>query len=316
MKRLILIIGLAAIAAIAFFVLSDAPKPPIATPDTAAGTDATTPPPVAISSEGVGALGRIEPRSRVIRLSHDAGPEGARVEILHVEEGQDVRAGAPIVTFSDHGRKLAALETAKSQIEVIAGRISAQEAERVTASREAERYRKLAKTNAVSIARKDEAENRFNQSVANIRALRAELSATYSQVKLAEEEVKQTEVTAPIDGTILKIHTRQGERVGDAGVADVANLQQLDAVAEVYERDIARVKQDQKAEILINGIDEPITGTVRDIGFQVFKNDLNDTDPLANRDNRVIEVRITIPEEAAPALRNMMYRQVDVRILP
>jgi HlyD family secretion protein len=235
---------------------------------------------------------------------------------LHVEEGQSVSKGELIVTFSDHSRKLAALESTKAQIDVINGRISAQEAERMTAAREADRYRKLAKTSAVSIARKDEAENRLNQAVSNILALRAELSATYAQVKLAEEEVKQTQVTAPIDGTILKIHTRQGERVGDKGVADIANLEQIDAVAEVYERDIARVKQDQNAEILVSGMDEPIKGNVREIGFQVFKNDLNDTDPLANRDNRVIEVRITIPEAAAPALRNMIYRQVDVRILP
>ncbi|MBN8543623.1 MAG: efflux RND transporter periplasmic adaptor subunit [Alphaproteobacteria bacterium] len=311
MKRLITLLVFIGLAAVGFlqFNTTDA-KPPHA-PITVEEQESA-----AVTAEGVGALGRIEPRSRVIRLSHDAGPDGARVEVLHVEEGQDVKQGDIIVTFSDHGRKLAALETAKAQIDVIRGRISAQEAERNTASREAERYRKLAQTSAVSIARKEEAENRLNQAVANIRALNAELTATNSQVKLAEEEVKQTQVTAPIDGTILKIHTRQGERVGDNGVADIANLTQLDAVAEVYERDIARVKTGQEAEITIRGMDAPITGSVRELGFQVFKNDLNNTDPLANRDNRIIEVRITINAADVQLLRNMMYRQVDVRILP
>lgn len=313
--RVILIAGaVVLIGGAAFFFLQEEQAPP-PTP-AAQAKQAVAAAITHTTNEGVGALGRLEPRSRVIRVSHDAGPEGARVETLHVKEGQEVAAGDVIVTFSDHGRKLAALETAKSQIGVIEGRISAQEAERRTANLEYERYRQLAKTSAVSIARKDEAENRFNQAQANIKALGAELAAAKSQVSLAEEEVKQTEIRAPIDGTILKIHTWPGERVGDKGVAEMANLTQLDAVAEVYERDIARVKEGQDVEILIRGIDQPLNGTVREIGFQVFKNDLNDTDPLANRDNRVIEVRITIPEESAPALRNMIYRQVDVRILP
>lgn len=314
MKRLLLIPAVIAVGAIGIFLLKGKDEPaPAPTPAVAAKQAVAE---GIGNNEGVGALGRLEPRSRVIRVSHDAGPEGARVETLHVAEGQEVKAGDVIVTFSDHGRKAAALETAKSQIGVIEGRISAQEAERKTSEREYERYRVLAKSSAVSVARKDEAENRFTQAIANIKALNAELDSARSQVKLAEEEVKQTQVTAPIDGTILKIHTWQGERVGDKGVAEMANLKQLDAVAEVYERDIARVKEGQSAEIIISGIDQPITGKVREVGFQVFKNDLNDTDPLANRDNRVIEVRITIPEESALALRNMIYRQVDVRILP
>ena len=39
--------------------------------------------PVAVAADaarvGVGALGRVEPASRVLRVSHGAGPEGARV---------------------------------------------------------------------------------------------------------------------------------------------------------------------------------------------------------------------------------------------
>lgn len=38
------------------------------------------------SSQGIGALGHIEPRSRVISVSHNAGPEGARVKQLFFEK--------------------------------------------------------------------------------------------------------------------------------------------------------------------------------------------------------------------------------------
>jgi HlyD family secretion protein len=311
-KPILFLVALAIAAAGGWFFFGK--KPATSAPSTQ--TAPATPEANRTHAVGVGALGRIEPRSRVVHVSHDAGPDGARVEILHVREGQEVKAGDLIVTFSDHARKQAMLETARANISVMEGRLAAQQAEQRAAARDFERYRKLALSSAASVSRKDEAENRSQQASANILALKAELEAAKSQVVLAEEEVKQTEVTAPISGTILKIHSWPGERVGEMGVVEMANLAQLDAVAEIYERDIARVKEGQQAEIIIHGLDEKITGTVREIGFQVYKNDLNNTDPLANRDNRIIEVRITIPEKDAPLLRNMIYRQVDVRIAP
>lgn len=45
------------------------------------------------NNQGVGALGHIEPRSRVIKISHNAGPEGARVEQLFYSEGDRVKSG-------------------------------------------------------------------------------------------------------------------------------------------------------------------------------------------------------------------------------
>jgi HlyD family secretion protein len=43
---------------------------------------------------------------------------------------------------------------------------------------------------------------------------------------------------------------------------------------------------------------------------------LNDTDPLADRDNRIIEVRLTLEPDAVKALQHQIYRQVQVRIMP
>ncbi|MGZ8193970.1 MAG: hypothetical protein ACXWTW_10500, partial [Methylobacter sp.] len=40
---------------------------------------------------GIGALGRIEPRSRVIRVSHNAGAEGTNLEKLLFQEGDQVK---------------------------------------------------------------------------------------------------------------------------------------------------------------------------------------------------------------------------------
>uniref|UniRef100_UPI00374DB641 hypothetical protein n=1 Tax=Nitrosomonas sp. TaxID=42353 RepID=UPI00374DB641 len=48
-----------------------------------------------------------------------------------------------------------------------------------------------------------------------------------------------------------------------------------------------------KVSIISLNATEPYRAQVRELGFLVRKNDLNDTDPLADRDNRIIEVRIT-----------------------
>lgn len=64
---------------------------------------------------GVGALGRIEPASRVRRLATAAGPEGARIARLLVTEGDQVAAGQRLAEFHDLPKKQAALAQATAE---------------------------------------------------------------------------------------------------------------------------------------------------------------------------------------------------------
>lgn len=68
---------------------------------------------------GIGALGRIEPRSRVIKISHNAGPEGARVEQIFFQETDQVKAGDTLAILSDHLKKKAQVEAARARIKVL-----------------------------------------------------------------------------------------------------------------------------------------------------------------------------------------------------
>lgn len=269
----------------------------------------------ALRPNGVGSLGRIEPRSRVIDLSHDAGPEGARIGELLVTESQMVKKGEVIAIFSDYERKKAKLESAKAQIPTLEARIKAERANQSFAVKEYERTRKLVKTSAVSRARFDETERNLRQSQATVSSLEAQLIATKADLVLAERELEQSTLVSPIDGTILKIKAWPGERVTDGGVVEIADLSQMDVVAEIYERDMARVKIGQKAEIKVPGMNGTFGGTVRELGYVVRKNDMNDTDPLADRDNRVVEVRITLDPGKEDILKHLIYMQVDVRLL-
>lgn len=96
----------------------------------------------------------------------------------------------------------------------------------------------------------------------------------------------------------------------------MADLTELDVVAEIYESDLSYVKIGQKAQINASGFKRAYRAEVRELGFQVKKNDLNDTAPLADLDNRIIEVRLTLEPEAVNALQHQIFRQVHVRITP
>lgn len=264
---------------------------------------------------GVGALGKIEPRSRVLKVSHDAGPEGARIEKLLVTEGQTIKQGDKIAIFSDYARKQAKLQIARLQVAILQAHLEAEAVEEVFFGKEYHRVYTLAKSSVASEAKKDEAERDWMKSQATVSGLKAELKSAKANLILAEEELKQGLLLAPIAGTVLKIQAWPGERVSDDGVIEIADLTQMDVIAEIYERDMPFVKVGQKAEITVPGFDAPLTGEIRELGYQVLKNDLNDTDPLADRDNRVVEVRITLPEAQVNNLKHLIYMQVALRIL-
>ncbi|MFO1242211.1 MAG: HlyD family efflux transporter periplasmic adaptor subunit [Rickettsiales bacterium] len=308
-KRLVIVV-IILIACIAFWAVKSRSgnQPKIATPNVPV-VELSEPP------QGVGALGRIEPRSRVIDLSHDAGPEGARISELLVQESQPVKKGDVIAVFSDYERKKAKLESARAKVPMLEARIISERANEKFSRQDYERARKLVKTSAVSRSRFDEMERNWRQSQAAVVSLGAELAAAKADLILAEKELEQSTLVSPIDGTILKIKAWPGERVTDAGVVEIADLSQMDVVAEIYERDMPRVKIGQKAEIKVPGMEQPFYGIVRQLGYVVRKNDMNDTDPLADRDNRVVEVRITLDPGKEDILKHLIYMQVDVRVL-
>ncbi len=263
----------------------------------------------------IGAIGYIEPRSRIVKVSHDAGPEGARIAVIPVTTGDFVKKGDLIATLSDHDRKKAQLNIVRSEIPILKAQIKSASAVLDFARSEYKRSSALVQSSAGSLARKEKTDKDFKQAQAELEILISRLDAAYANEVLAIQELKQSEILSPMDGTILHVHTRAGERIGDDGVVDMADLTKLDILAEVYERDIVRVKTGQKAEIIAPGISDKIKGEVYEIGYMVQKNDLTDTDPLAARDRRVISVRIAITPDAVHQLTHLLRSQVDVRLL-
>lgn len=153
-----------------------------------------------------------------------------------------------------------------------------------------------------------------NKRVAEVES---RVASAQQNLALAQAQLDRTVIKAPATGQVLDVYLDPGEAVAPSEnqpILALGNTQQMYVVAEVYETDVGLVKPGQKVTIKSrNGaFDQTLTGTVEEIGLQIFKNDVLDDDPAANADARIVEVRIKVDQSAVVAgLTNL---QVDVAI--
>jgi len=245
-------------------------------------TREATPPPAPLA---VSALGRLEPQNGV---RHVSGPslQSVVVRELLVDRGDLVKKG----------QLLAVLDTADLQAAVVKER----EAELANARREYDRSLQLSRSQVESDSRRDE--------------WRTKVAVLEAQRDRAECERKLTEVRAPIDGQVIDVHTRAGEKVGANGILDLGATQAMYAIAEVYETDIGRVAVGQRSQVSSPVFPATISGVVERIRPKIQKQDALGTDPAARKDARVVEVEIRLDQSAPVA--GLTLVQVEVLILP
>ncbi len=316
------------------------PPAPVAT--------APAPPP------GVGALGRVEPASRIRKLNQPGGMAVTRLDQLLVAEGDRVTAGQLVAVFADAAQKDAAVTQAGAAVtqsraalariraagrteDVAAARarVDALQAGEESARRDAARAQALVPSGAGGVAAADRARFIADRTAAEkleaMAQLQALLSARPEDLAVAEADLANAEagllkaradaalarVTAPIAGTILRIYARPGDQVGSTdGLLDLADLDALDVVAEVYETDLPRLSLGQAAEIVVPGEARRFGATLRDIGWTVRRTTQSGTDPVAAVDARTVEVRLALDAAGVAALRQRTNMQVQVAIRP
>jgi HlyD family secretion protein len=146
----------------------------------------------------------------------------------------------------------------------------------------------------------------------------AEVERAAASLEQTREEWDLTSVRAPFSGQILKIKTYPGENVAQsAGIVELGRTGQMLAVAEVYESDIGRVRVGQQATVTSENATFPgkLDGTVQQIGLQIGKKDVLESDPAADIDVRVIEVRILLDSESSKRVAGLTNAKVIVQIL-
>ncbi|WP_404783668.1 efflux RND transporter periplasmic adaptor subunit [Altericista sp. CCNU0014] len=186
-----------------------------------------------------------------------------------------------------------------------------------------------------AIAQRAKIQQEWNTSLRNadaqVQSARAEQGRSQAQIQvdtarsnlaLAQARLERTIIRAPQSGQILKVLKKQGEALepsvggssGGQGIVELGNTSQMYVVAEVYETDVSRARVGQRAVIASSAFPGEIAGIVEQVGLKIGKNDVTNTDPAANTDTRVVEVKIRLLNSRPVA--NLTNLQVQVLITP
>ena len=302
---------------------------------------------------GVGALGRVEPASRVRRVAPPSTVGVNRIHRLLAHEGDVVRAGQLLAELADADQRRAAVAEAEAAVDEARAELARIEAaarpEDVTALQQhiaslqyrqqltradALRAEALVPSGAGARAAAERAEAAANQANADLaeaqarlptltsprpedRAVaRSKLAMAEARVVRAREDLALSQLVAPISGRILKIYAQPGDMIGPDGLLALASLDQMDVVADVYESDLPRVQVNARAEVNLPDSSVRYAATVQSIGSLVGRGMHASTDPTAAVDARTVEVRLRLLADGAAALQNHVNGQVHVKITP
>ncbi|WP_250121409.1 ABC exporter membrane fusion protein [Chroococcidiopsis sp. CCMEE 29] len=148
----------------------------------------------------------------------------------------------------------------------------------------------------------------------DVKAAQTEVDNAIAALRQAQTNLEQADIRTPMAGQILKVHTRVGEKIGDAGIADLGQTEQMVVVAEVYQTDISKVQLGQQAVITSQAFGGELQGTVSQIGLQVNRQNVFSNQPGENLDRRVIEVKIRLNPGDSKRVSGLTNLQVQTAI--
>ncbi|NJL20720.1 MAG: biotin/lipoyl-binding protein [Leptolyngbyaceae cyanobacterium SM1_3_5] len=150
----------------------------------------------------------------------------------------------------------------------------------------------------------------------DVDVVRSQVDQAQANVARAQAELDLAIVRSPQAGQVLKIHTRPGERVGDRGILSLGQTQRMVAVAEVYELDVSRIRVGQVATAISknNAFPNVLRGEVVEVGLEINKQDVLNTDPAAQFDARVVEVKVLLDEPSSRKVAGLTNLSLQVAI--
>ena len=234
--------------------------------------------------EAVAALGQLVPAGDVRRLaSPTAGVPGKpRIEQLLVDEGALIRRGQVLARFDTKAGLEADLAAVEADLASLEDEIALQKVE-------VWRYSRGANWGAVSLVQRE-------SSMEDLVRLEGEQAQALARRQGLLVDLENSELVSPLDGLVLEIHAREGERPGTDGVMDVGASQSMQARIEVYESDIAQINLDQQVQLTSEngGFSGQLSGRVIQISPRVQQRDVLSTDPTGDADARVVEVLVAL----------------------
>ncbi len=253
--------------------------------------------------EAVAALGSLRPAGEVRRLAAPVSGFGGspRVSSLLVKEGDPVSTGQVLAVFDSRPQIEADLASLDEKIRTV-------ETEIPLKRKEVARYAQAAGQGAAKAVVLEEKQN----ELILLDRKRVELLAERRKL---EADLTDSELRSPIDGTVLRLRARVGERPGSDGVLDVGASQSMEAVIEVYESDINRVKVGEPVTLISEngGFEGDLSGTVERISPEVRQRQVLSTDPTGDADARIIEVVVRLDARSTQRVSRLSGLKVIAR---
>ncbi len=256
--------------------------------------------------EAVAALGQLSPAGDIRQLAAPISQFGSspRLSELLVKEGDFVKEGSVLAVFENRKKLVADLEKKNNLIKTNILEISLKEDQ-------IKRFELAVENSAYSFVqlsqRKDELLKLQKQKIINV-----------SDKKNIEIDLFNSQLRSPIDGYILDINTRVGERSKNEGILDIGSSQNMEALIEVYESDINRIFISQNVELSSEngGFKKILKGEVIRISPQVKQRKVLSTDPTGDADARIIEVLVKLNPESIKLVKNYAGMKVIAKFLP
>ncbi|NEO29789.1 MAG: ABC exporter membrane fusion protein [Symploca sp. SIO3C6] len=262
-----------------------------------------------------------------------------------------VKAGAKTGEIEAQKAAIARIKAERSNdIAAQSATVARLEAELKNAHIEYQRYEKLHTEGAISASQRDSrqltfetAQRQLEQAQANLQRIEiaqqeqireaqatleriaevrpvdvevaaAEVRNAQAAVATTRAELDLTYIKAPQAGQILDVLTRPGEVISSDGIARIGQTSQMYVVAEVYESDIGKIKVGQQVKVTSNAVSGELHGTVEQIGLEVQRQEVINTDPAANIDAKIIEVRVKLDQQSTQKVAGLTNLLVKVAI--
>ena len=256
--------------------------------------------------EAVAALGQLNPLGEIRKLAAPNSDKGGtpRLYKLLIREGDSIIKDQPLAVFDNRPKLLANLKSAQANLNILKSEISIKE-------REINRYQTLVDKGAVASIVLDQMKDDLFISETRILKLKSAIDAI-------RVDLEQTQLKSPIDGIVLQILVREGERPNSSGVMNVGANQLMEALIEVYESDIDRVKIGQAVVLTSEngGFNGSLKGQVSLISPQVRQRRVLSTDPTGDADSRIVEVRVKLDNISAKKVSHLTGMKVIARFQP
>jgi len=299
------------------------------------GADARSPQqrgePVVLASPG-----RIEGLSDLVGVG--AAIDGV-IQTIHVKEGQAVRQGDVLAELECNDLQ-SALRVANSELESLqqtrvrllrgsrdeerqaaAQKSAAAKAVMDQAAIELDRMRQLREAMAVSKQAYDEARRdndvakanfeqaKHNEELVNAGPLQEEIAradadvhAAENRIKLAEDKLSKCVVRAPINGSILRVHLREGESFSTFAprpLFSIADISGRRVRAEVDERDVGSVHVGQQVTVTSDSYaGKSVSGIVTKLASIMGRKTVLTGNPAEKEDRDVLEVTARLDQTA------------------